>query len=178
MPLMVIMGPMKSAKSLILIAEAEQARHTGKKVSYIKPQRDVRTATVSSRLGIEAEALSLDRLADAPDSDVYAVDEIHMFAIKDVEAMRGWLDKGCQVIVSGLNLDHAGRLMPTMARTLELGVDVLINRKAACERCGASATHTQVTDKVAYVPVNKKLPPELPDNGSYIYTAVCRRCFR
>jgi thymidine kinase len=109
--LTLIIGPMKCGKSLELIARAEPFKYAGRDVCYIKPKRDVRTSTVASRIGIETEALELDSLQDAPPSDVYAVDEAHMFDFYDAEEIKLWLRRGKEVIIAGLNTDHAGHLM-------------------------------------------------------------------
>jgi len=172
-----IIGPMKCAKSAELILRAEPHRIAGKKVTYIKPKRDVRTDTIASRLGLEAEAESLSELRAAPLSDVYAVDEVHMFDEFAAQTVREWLTAGAEVILAGLNTDHAGRLMPTVAKLIELSPEVLINKQAVCEVCGGNATHTQVTDQTGAV-VPKSMSPEVPDDGTYRYAAVCRRCFR
>lgn len=173
--LTLIIGPMKSSKSYELIARTEPFRYANKSIMYIKPKRDVRSSEVKSRLGTSVEAVEYDEIPLAtPVCDVIAIDEAHMFS-DFKEQVAEWL-KTKEVLIAGLNTDHAGRLMPTIASLLELSPDVLINKQAVCERCGSPATHTQVTLNGEVV--DKRLPPELPDDGTYEYEAVCRRCFR
>jgi thymidine kinase len=131
---------------------------------------------VASRIGIETEALELDSLQDAPPSDVYAVDEAHMFDFYDAEEIKLWLRRGKEVIIAGLNTDHAGHLMPTIAQILELSPETLINKQAVCEVCKGSATHTQVMNSDGTV-IPKNMSAEVPDDGTYRYEARCRNCF-
>jgi thymidine kinase len=175
--LTLIIGPMKSGKSLELLARAEPYKYAGKKVTYIKPERDVRETDIASRVGVKAQALSLVDLVSAPDSDVYAVDEVHMFSpITTPYFVLKWLDADKEVIISGLNTDHAGRLMPTVAKLLELSPEVLINKQAVCDQCGQPATHTQVMEADGQ-PIPKTMSAEVPDDGTYKYEARCRLCF-
>lgn len=177
MSLTLIVGPMKSGKSLELIARAEPYTFANKKVVYVKPLRDVRGEDIASRIGIRTAAVEVESLLELDESfDVLAVDEAHMLPQKDVLAVLKWLRQGKEIIISGLNTDHAGRLMPTIARLLELSPEVLINKQAVCELCQAPATHTQVLDGEDVI--DPATPPEVPDDGNYTYLAVCRSCFR
>ena len=176
MSLTLVIGPMKSSKSLELLARAEPYRYADKKVLYLKPFRDVRSHTIKSRLGMEAEAKESDMLPRSIEEDVIAIDEIHMYPPNQVRRIAELLDNGKIVICAGLNTDHAGRLMPTIARLLELSPDILINKQAVCEVCGGAATHTQVMNPDGTV-IDKQMPPEVPDDGTYRYEARCRNCF-
>lgn len=176
--LVLIIGPMKSGKSYELIARAEPYKYANKDVLYVKPERDVRTDTVKSRLGMELEARAVKELDEVDESfDVIAVDEVHMFSPNETfYTVYRWLFEGKEVILSGLNTDHAGRLMPTVARLLELSPEVLLNKQAVCENCSEPATHTQVMNQDGTV-IDKKMSPEVPDDGTYKYEARCRDCF-
>lgn len=176
--LTLILGPMKSSKSLELIARAEPFLYADKTVGYFKPLRDVRSDDIVSRLGLKTEANAVDSLSDViDDPDVIAVDEVHMFPPEDAEVVLRWLRRGKEVVLAGLNTDHAGRLMPTVARLLELSPETLINKQAVCEVCKGPATHTQVMNPDGSV-IDKSMPPEVPDDGKYKYEARCRWCYR
>jgi thymidine kinase len=171
---------MKSGKSLELLSRASPYEVAGKSVVYAKPLRDVRTDTVKSRLGLETTAVAIEALdeLEAPLFDVLAMDEVHMLQpSKTAHTASKWLRQGKELIFSGLNTDHAGRLMPTVARLLELSPETLINKQAVCEKCAEPATHTQVLNPDGSV-IDKSMPPEVPDDGQYKYEARCRLCFR
>jgi thymidine kinase len=177
MSLTLIVGPMKSGKSLELIARVAPYEFAGKKVVYIQPERDVRGEGVISRLGLRTKALRVKSLSEVPNSfDVIGIDEVHMFKSADMGRVAQWLAKGKQVFASGLDMDYRGRLILALQRLLELKPDEIITKKSVCEVCrNYNAQYTQVLSNGK--PVLAGLPPVIPDNGTYAYEARCRRCF-
>lgn len=177
MAFVLITGPMKSGKSLELIARVAPFGFAGKKIVFVQPQKNVRESDITSRLGARVEALVLSSLRDAPkDFDVIGIDEVHMFEAKDAEHVAVWVKEGRDVFVTGLDLDYRGELMPTVRRIIELRPDSVIIKNAVCEVCRAyDARFTQILEKGA--PVTTGLPPVVPEDGTFEYQARCRACF-
>lgn len=172
-----ITGPMKSGKSLELIARVEPFKFAQKKIAYIQPKRNVRESAISSRAGVDAEALVVASLADVPDTfDVLGVDEVHMFKEGDATIIEQWVRAGKSVFVTGLDLDYQGRMIPMVRRLFEYRPDTVIMKNSVCEVCHAyDARFTQILNGDG--PVRTGLPPVVPDDGTYHYEARCRTCF-
>ncbi|XKT74615.1 MAG: thymidine kinase [Patescibacteria group bacterium UBA2163] len=177
MTFVLITGPMKSGKSLELIARVEPFKFAQKKIAYIQPRRNVRESSISSRAGVDAEALVVDSLGDVSDTfDVLGVDEVHMFEEADVAVIEQWVRAGKDVFISGLDLDYQGHMMPMVKRLFEYRPDTVIMKNSVCEVCHAyDARFTQILNGEG--PVRVGLPSVVPDDGTYHYEARCRECF-
>lgn len=176
MGLTLIVGPMKSGKSLELIARVAPYEHAKKKVLYVKSKRHVRDKTVYSRIGLNTRALSVKSLKEVTNGfDVIGIDEVHMFPATDIEYIKKWMKAGKEVLTSGLDLDYSASLTPLVHKILELKPDKLINKLAVCEVCHKyQAQFTQILkDGKA---VLGGLPPVVPEDGTYLYQARCRDC--
>lgn len=87
-----ILGPMKSGKSLELIARVAPYEFAGQEVLYIQPRVNVRDSGVHSRLGVNTNAMSVTSLGEVTRAfDVVGIDESHMFDLDDVAVLRNWL---------------------------------------------------------------------------------------
>lgn len=172
-----ITGPMKSGKSLELIAQVAPYEYTNKNMIFVRPEADVRDTGVQSRLGVQAVARavrSLDQISEM--FDVIGIDEVHMFEDTDSGIINQWLKEQKTVIASGLDLDYRGKLMPIIKNLLELKPDVLINKKSVCDVCKRyDAQFTQILNNNE--PLLSGLPPVVPEDGTYQYEARCRDCF-
>lgn len=172
-----IIGPMKSGKSLELIARVAPYKFANKKVLFLQPTRNVRDEGVKSRAGLNVKAKKVDSLSQIDNSyDVIGVDEMHMFSAADCKHVETWLNDGKEVIMSGLDLDYRGRLIPMTQELLQLKPEVIINKVAVCDVChtyGASFTQIVHDDQ----PVTDGLPAVVPEDGTYEYQARCRSCF-
>jgi len=177
MALTLIMGPMKSGKSLELIARVAPYEFAEKKVLYLQPHSDVRDSGITSRAGINTKASRVKSLAEIDNGfDVIAVDEVNMFDEKDYKTIDKWVGEGKEVFVSGLDLDYSGRLMPIVKKIFELKPDLLITKLAVCDVCHRyNAQFTQILDKGK--PVLEGLPSLVPEDGTYVYEARCRDCY-
>ena len=172
-----ITGPMKSGKSLELIARVAPFAFADKKILYVSPGRNVRESNVQSRLGINAEAMVASSLSEIPSTfDVVGVDEVHMFDETDAPIIEQWVKGGKDVFISGLDLDYRGGMIPIVQRIFEFRPDTVLMKYAVCEVCHVyDARFTQILkDGVA---VRGGLPPVVPDDGSYQYETRCRACF-
>lgn len=178
MSLTLIIGPMKSAKSLELITQAVPHEIAGRKVLFVHPTKNVRDEVVTSRLGLSKPSVKVERLQDiTEDFDVIAVDEVHMFdGLTDHTTIENWVKQNKVVIASGLDLDYRGRLMTTIKRLLQLKPDMLIDKKSVCERCRSlNGAFTQILHDNNVL--SGGLPKVVPEDGTYTYRTVCRDCF-
>jgi len=173
-----ILGPMKSGKSLELIAQVAPYEHTDKEVLYVQPEANTRDKGVQSRLGVNATALTVKSLSEINKPfDVIGIDEIHMFDEDDAKVIDRWLRDDKNVIASGLDLDYRRKMLPIIIRLLEINPDKLIRKNAVCEICRTevNAQFTQMLDDGE--PVLGGRPIITIDDGKVEYQARCRDCF-
>ena len=175
----VVLGPMKSGKSLELISLLSPLQFTLVRHRVYQSDRHVRDTGVTSRSGGVLTTTKTLSLAPALEEDleVVAVDEVHMFDVADIAVVDQLLRRGTRVVVAGIDLDHRGELFAPVRALLELGPDAVTYRRAVCDVCrDFSATHTQVLR--AGAPFVEDLGGEaLPDDGTFSYEARCRTCF-
>lgn len=177
MGLNLIVGPMKSGKSLELIARVAPYEFAKKKVLYVQTKKDVRDQGITSRIGINTRALRVKSLKEITNGfDVIGVDEINMFPASDIAVIKKWLHEGKEVFASGLDLDYSATMMPLVRKILELKPDNIINKTAVCDVChDYSAQFTQILHNGE--PVLGGLPHIVPEDGTYVYEARCRDCY-
>ncbi len=177
MSLIAIIGPMKSGKSIELLARVAPYSYANKTVLLVQPKQNVRDTGITSRLGLIKEALKVSSLQEiTSEFDVIGIDEVHMFDPTDVEIIQGWALANKQVFVSGLDVGYDGRMMRVMKRIFELKPDTIIDKSAVCEDCKeycARFTKIQKNGKT----LRQGLPDVVPEDGTYVYKANCRRCF-
>src|SRR3989339_2128473 len=134
MELTLILGPMKSGKSYDLISYFAPLKYTNKKFALFQSERHVREAQIQSRNGSLLEAKIIPTF-DGLENDGYEVigiDEIHMFKLSEVENIKKILNAGTQIIASGLDMDHRGRLFEIIKKLLEIGPVTVKYRRAVC----------------------------------------------
>lgn len=173
-----ILGPMKSGKSLELIARVAPYTFANQAVLYLQPAANVRDEGIRSRLGIDVRATRVVSLKDAATRafDVIGIDEVHMFALKDLMIIEQWILEEKSVFVSGLDLDYRGRMPAIVKGLLELKPDQLIYKIAVCDVCRQyRAQFSQILHDRK--PVLSGLPLIIPEDGTYEYQARCRHCF-
>ncbi|KKU19172.1 MAG: hypothetical protein UX29_C0008G0003 [Parcubacteria group bacterium GW2011_GWA2_46_10] len=179
-----ILGPMASGKSIALIAELDRYEHAHKKVMTVHSTANVREDDVESRIGLSRKALKVEKLSDLAkqvnmeEVDVVGVDEMLMFDPEDsFNTIKDWLFSGKIVVASSVDMLGNGSLSKTVKRLLELVPDVRYE-KAVCEECDAiDARFTKVSKSNGEPTDRKSLPDVIPQDGTYIYKPVCRRCF-
>ncbi|MGZ4437114.1 MAG: hypothetical protein ACXVWU_11610 [Nocardioides sp.] len=179
MDLTVILGPMKSGKSLELVSLLSPLQYSTLSHTVYQSARHVRDTGVTSRSGGALETVKTHDLDCALDAkvDVVGIDEVHMFTRADMAVVHELLARGTRVVAAGLDLDHRGRLFDAVSALLELGPAQVIHRRAVCDVCrDITATHTQVL--AAGVPYLTELGSSqpLPDDGTFSYEARCRTC--
>ena len=172
-----ILGPMKSGKSLELIARVAPYEFADQRVLYVQPKANVRDSSIRSRLGINTDAISVASLSEISKAfDVIGIDEINMFSPEDAAIIEGWLTQQKAVFVSGLDLDYRGKMPPIVQRLLELKPDEVIWKIAVCDICKKyRAQFSQIVHDDE--PVLAGLPLITPEDGTYEYQARCRSCF-
>jgi thymidine kinase len=175
-----VLGPMKSGKSLELISLLSPLQFTRVKHRIYQSARHVRDTGVTSRSGgvlTTTKTLSL-AIALEEELDVVAVDEVHMFDVADIDVVDRLLARGTRVVVAGIDLDHRGELFEPVRALLELGPDAVSYRRAVCDVClDFSATHTQVLRSGEPFLDHLGGSEALPDDGTFTYEARCRTCF-
>lgn len=176
----VVLGPMKSGKSLALVSLLSPLQFTRVRHRVYQSERHVRDAGVTSRSGGSLTTTKVASLHEALDEqlDVVAVDEVHMFDLDDVAVVDRLLRRGTRVVVAGIDLDHRGELFAPVRALLELGPDTVTYRRAVCDQCrDFSATHTQVLRSGEPFLDHLGGSEALPDDGTFTYEARCRTCF-
>ena len=172
-----IIGPMKSGKSLELIARVAPHEFAKHKVLYVQPEQNVRDKGIRSRLGISTASVAVKSLQDiTTDFDVIGIDEIHMFGPDDVRFLANTIKAGKEVVASGLDLDYRGRLQPTVQQLMEFKPDNLVLKLAVCDVCNRyEAQFSQILQGDTLI--LDGMPAIVPEDGTYEYQARCRTCF-
>jgi thymidine kinase len=172
-----IIGPMKSSKSIELISRVSPFEFSDKKVLYVQNSHNVREDGIRSRLGINIDAIKTKTLKDIDQRfDVVAIDEINMFEASEAKTIKKWLKQNKIVFASGLDLDYRGKMIPIIKKLFELKPNLIINKVAVCDVCRQyGAQFTQILN--AKEPVIGGLPYLVPDDSTYLYEARCRDCF-
>lgn len=179
MSLNLILGPMKSGKSLEIISVTSPLIHTNRKILYVNSKTNTRDKGISSRTGISIDAISVSALNDIKDDfDVIVIDEIHMFNPSDVEIISSWLEASKDIYISGLDLDYRGKMFEIIIKLLELKPESVVFKKAVCDVCNIyMARFTQIVDKDTHEPILSGLPSIIPEDNNYDFQARCRICF-
>ena len=179
MAMTLIIGPMKSGKSLELIARLSPYEYTGSKILLLQPSHNIRDTSVESRSGLKKKARKVTSLQEVSDAteDVIGIDEVNMFPAEDAQVLKKWLLEGKRLVVSGLDLDYRARMLPIIAEIYQLKPELVIDRIAVCELCKSyKARFTQVVANGTIV--RSGLPSLLPEDGTYLYRPVCRPCYQ
>jgi len=176
---------MNAGKSTVLLQASHNYHERGMRTLRFIPAVDTRAGTgrIRSRIGLEAEAISLETTDDllarvrvetesAPVACVL-IDEAQ-FLTRD----QGWQiaaiadDLGIPVLCYGLRTDFQGNLFEGSAALLALA-DELIELKTICH-CGRKATmNVRVGDRGQ--PIREGAQIEIGGNERYV--AMCRRHF-
>lgn len=179
--LTLVVGPMKSGKSFELIRYFAPLQFTKQNFKLFQPTKNVREEHIRSRNGVELPATKIKTLAEikplAVGCQVVGIDEIHMFEPSGVDTVAELMQDGLDFFITGLDLDYRGQLFPIVARLLELAPTEIKHVRAACELCQSPAGQfTQIWHHGAVV--TDGLPSVVPEDGTYVYRPVCRRCFK
>lgn len=178
MELILILGPMKSGKSLELISYFAPLKYSNITYELFQPAANVRDTEIRTRNGIALKAKKISSLKEILKSKakIVGIEEIHMFDASEVWAIEELVNRGAKVVIAGLDLDHQTRLMPIVKRLLEIVPTEVRYKRAVCEKCKSyNAVYTQVLKDGK--PVPSSMPPSVPDDGSFEYIPVCRSCY-
>lgn len=178
MSLILIVGPMKSGKSLEMISHFNHLQYTNIPFQIYQPKRDVRDAIVCSRTGISINCKKISSLKEILNEEfkVVGIDEVHMFDEKDVDAIKELLNRGVKVFASGLDMDYKGEMFGIIKRLMELGPEEVKFKKAVCEICKEpNAVYTPIFKDGKII--MEGIPSVVPEDGTYAYVPVCRKCF-
>jgi thymidine kinase len=178
MALTLIIGPMKSGKSLEMISHFNHLQYTNIPFQVYQPIKDVRNENVWSRTGLSIDCQKISSLYDILKEEfkIVGIDEVHMFDEEDVGAIKELLNRGVKVFVSGLDMDYKGEMFGIIKKLMELGPGEVKFKKAVCEICKEpNAVYTPVFKDGKIIMAG--LPSVLPEDGTYTYVPVCRKCF-
>ena len=171
--LTMIVGPMFSAKSAILINMCHELIAQGKRITCIKPIADTRDKNaIISRKGAELPARQMRygpiTPTDIEAHDVFVYDEIHMFHQGAVGRIKSLMyARGKDVICAGLELDWRTRPFAVVSQLL-VEATAVVRTVATCDICGAPAHFTQRTIE------SEEL---ILAGDSESYAAACRACY-
>ena len=178
MELILILGPMKSGKSFELISYSMPLQYADISFKVFQSAKNVRDESVWSRNGVSLQAKKVSNLSEAMEGGlkVVGIDEIHMFEESDADIIEGLLKRGTKVVASGLDTDYRGEMFPIIKKLLSMGPKEVEYKRAVCEICKTpDAVYTQIYKNGE--PVLEGLPSIVPEDGSYVYKPVCRKCF-
>jgi len=185
----VIIGPMYSGKTEELIRRITRRRIAKQCGLVFKPVVDTRDKSfVKSRAGTVIDAISISKISDISSHlnnqsqkiDFVAIDEIQFFDEPIYDVLEEIINKGIDVLVSGLNLDFKGEPFRSV-EDLVIRSDDITLLKAVCVVCGKDATRTQrmILKNGEWIPASKKDDVILIDGSveSVKYEPRCRDCW-
>lgn len=184
----VIIGPMYSGKTEELIRRITRRRIAKQSGLVFKPVVDTRDKSfVKSRAGTTIEAIPISKISDIFDfledgkNDFIAIDEIQFFDEPIYDVLEDVLNKGIDVISSGLNLDFKGEPFKSV-EDLVIRADDITLLKAVCVVCGKDATRTQrmILKNGEWLPASKRDDVILIDGSieGVKYEPRCRDCWK
>jgi thymidine kinase len=182
----VIAGCMSSGKSDELFRLLRRAEIARRRVLLVRPDIDTRTppefaesrskARYPSRVVSTSDPWNILALARESDADLVGIDEGEFFAPEIVDVVEAIRRSGRHVIVTGLNLDFAGRPFGPMPELLARA-DAVTMLTAICVICGETATRTQrlVNGRPAALDDPLVVIGGLDDHAIETYEARCNR---
>ena len=171
-----VMGGSKTADALML---SYYFREIGKIPLLAKPMADTSTEKMWSRVGIEAECVSLESICECPleelsGYDCVIVDEVQFATAKQVDRLVSIADiLNIPVFAYGLRTGYTGHLFEGSKRLFEVA-DELEESKTICW-CGASAKMNALLDDDGNVVTDPNLQPDTALQGHFV--SLCRKHF-
>ena len=171
-----VMGGSKTADALML---AYNFREKGKIPLLAKPMADTRTEKMWSRVGIEAECVSLESICECPleelsGYDCVIIDEVQFATAKQVDRLVSIADiLNIPVFAYGLRTGYTGHLFEGSKRLFEVA-DELEESKTICW-CGASAKMNALLDDDGNVVTDPNLQTDTALQGHFV--SLCRKHF-
>lgn len=171
--LILIRGCMFSGKSERLLDRLQAARGSGRRVVAFKHASDDRyaAAQIVTHDGRRAEAFAAGEASEiwklAAEADWVGIDEGQFFDAGLIDVCRRLVERGCDVVVAGLDLDSWGRPFGPMPQLAEIA-DEVVETYGRCARCGGIANRTQ---RLVAVEGQKMV------GGPESYECRCAACF-
>jgi len=165
-----LLGPMFSGKSSILLNEMDKATIAGIPCCIIRPKTDTREFFTHSKWEYrDFHNYNTEDLSDIPydQYNVICIDEGQFF--NSLLSVIDWAKQGKRIFISALNGDRHQREWRTTQEMIPL-VDEIIFLKAVCSRCGsyeASFSYKVNDTSASQVDIGGS-------NESFI--ALCRGC--
>jgi thymidine kinase len=182
--LSVITGCMFSGKSTEFLLRMRRAEASGKRVRYfhygpeappsLRGMQDTQTHSGISYPTVFVHSIEeLENMLDGGE-ELIGIDEAQ-FLPRDaaLTCVEHWISLGKDVVLSGLDLDYAGRPYGPMPIFLALADDI-VKLRAVCARCGADATRTQRMYGGRPAPARD---PLYVRGGPDRYEPRCRDCY-
>lgn len=170
----VVCGPMFSGKTEELIRRVRRAQYARQRVQLFKPAIDDRYAAheivshnQDSLPGVVATDVADMRRNLDSQAEVVAIDEVQFFGLDVVPLCDELANRGCRVIVAGLDQDYRGEPFGPMPQLL-CAAEYITKLLSICVRCGnpAGKSYRLATD-----------PQQVLVGATEQYQARCRRCY-
>ena len=171
----VITGPMFAGKTEELLRRVTRSIYANQNIRVFKHQIDDRygeEGEVQSHNGNCIYSYLISNSEElkskvSSDFDVVAIDEVQFFDDNITEVILDLVEKGVEVIVSGLDMNYKGEPFGCMPELMSIA-DQVDKLTAICERCGREAVISErVVDESDEVLVGEK----------DCYKPVCRGCY-
>ena len=181
-----IHGCMSASKSSKLITDRYNFTQNGTNVMVIKPDRDTRVQEpiIFTRIGISCPCLVRNNLnwkeilkLEESKSEVYMIDEIHMFKPKDIDSLVVLADDyGKLIFTYGLRVDTFQKMFPTVKRLIEVGAKMHeLKTNCQIQGCLSHATHHLRFRDGQVVKSGPQI--KIDDGTDEVFKSVCRRHF-
>ena len=167
-----LLGPMFSGKSSILLSEIDKASIAKIPCCIIRPKTDTRVFfTHSKRDASICDNYNVDDLREIPAEkyEVICIDEGQFF--KSLIHTLEWAKDGKRVFISSLNGDRHQKEWSTTQEMIPL-VDEIVFLKAVCSKCGSYEASFSYK-------MNDTSPAQVDIGGSAeSFIALCRGCLQ
>lgn len=178
----VICGCMFAGKTEELIRRLRRAEIADQSIQVFTPEIDDRyeRESIGSHNGrdwqatvIEPNENGVQKITDATEYDVVAVDEFNFFTEAFVSGIEELAANGVRVIISGIDQTFRGEPFEPMHKAMAIS-DSIDKLTAVCEVCGGEAIRNQRLIDGEPAPAES---PTVLVGGEDSYEARCRHCF-
>ena len=169
--LTLILGPMFSGKSSMLLSEIDKATIAKIPCCIVKPKTDTRKYFTHSKLNSSCDIYNVERLEDIPAAqyNVICIDEGQFF--KTLRYSINWANEGKRVFISALNGDRHQKEWAATQEMIPLA-DEIIFVKAVCSKCGSYEASFSYK-------LNDTSTSQIDIGGSdESFIALCRECLK
>lgn len=169
-----VMGSSKTAEALML---AYNFRERGRLPLLAKPACDTRTEKIWSRIGIEADCISLEEVCAMPFQDLgkydcIIVDEVQFSTAEQIDQLASITDiMDISVFTFGLRTDYTGHLFEGSRRLFEIA-DEIEEIRTSCW-CGKAAKMNALIAEDGHIIKEQATESQLHIGGNYL--SLCRK---